>query len=50
MREWWICYRMGYSEYEEDSVVVLSSIAKLLLWIAKYGRRCTEMKIVLQEG
>lgn len=48
--EWWIYFRMGYSDYEEESMVVLPSVAKLLWWIAKYGNRCTEVEIVLQEA
>ena len=32
--EWWIYYRMGHSDYDEDQVVVMPSIGKLLLWMA----------------
>lgn len=50
MREWWICYRMGYSDYDEVNVVVMPNIPKLILWIARYGSRCTEASIRLVEG
>ena len=48
--EWWIFYRKGYSDYDEDCVVILPSVGKLLLWIAKNGHRCTEVEIVLREA
>ena len=48
--EWWVHYRLGYSEYNEDHLVVLPSVAKLLLWIAKNGHRCVEVCIVLREA
>lgn len=50
MGEWLIIYRMGYSDYEEECVVVMPNIPKLLLWIARYGSRCTEVSIRLVEG
>lgn len=48
--EWWIYYRMAHSEYEDDQVVVLPSVGKLLWWIAKFGNRCCQVEIVLREG
>ena len=48
--EWWIYYRMRYSDYDEDQVVVMPNITKLLWWIAKYGHRCTEVEIILREA
>ena len=48
--EWWIYYRMGHSDYDEDQVVVMPNVRKLLLWIAKYGSRCCQVEIVLREG
>ena len=48
--EWWIFYRKGCSDYDEDYVVILPSVAKLLFWIAKNGHRCTEVEIVLREA
>lgn len=40
---------MGHSDYDEDQVVVMPNVAKLLWWITKYGSRCTEVQIVLRE-
>ena len=48
--EWWVYYRMDHSEYEDDQVVVLPSVGKLLWWIAKFGSRCCQVEIVLREG
>lgn len=48
--EWWIYYRMAHFEYDDDQVVVLPSVGKLLWWIAKFGNRCCQVEIVLREG
>lgn len=45
--EWWVWYRQKHSD--EDAVAVLPSVAKLLLWIAKYGNRCCEVEIKRME-
>lgn len=48
--EWWVYFRLGYSDYEEESVIVLPTVAKLLYWIARNAHRCTEVEIVLREA
>jgi len=48
MGEWWITFRLNSKE--EDGMVIMPSIPKLLLWIAKYGSRCSEVYIRLVEG
>lgn len=48
--EWWVYFRFGYSDYDEDHVVVLPTVAKLLYWIARNAHRCVEVEIVLREA
>lgn len=48
--EWWVYFRFGYSDYDEDHVVVLPTVAKLLYWIARNAHRCAEVEIVLREA
>ena len=48
--EWWVYYRTGGSIFDEDQLVILPSVGKLLLWIARNGHRCTEVEIILREA
>lgn len=47
MGEWWIRYRLIDSE--DECMVVMPSIPRLLLWIVKYGSKCSEVNICLIE-
>ena len=47
MGEWWIRFRLNGNE--EERMVVMPSIPKLLLWIAKYGSQYSEVNICLIE-
>lgn len=48
MGEWIIVFQRR--DEEEDNMVIMPSIPKLLLWIAKNGSKCCEVSIRLVEG